>query len=275
MKEYLFEKEIRLFGMRRSGNSAVRHFIVHSFSRGVVSVITNSYLSFRIDGPFSKNQRKYCEGVAKYFLTNVQHMSITDISVCLKPRYCYDWERKRWGKYYGKNGFAKDVYNLVIIRSPHNHLASVLKYPKDKMKYIYVGSRGHLEFTQLWIQYAEEVLGITNYIPKKIIVLFDKFVSDGYYRESISDSLGIPYIYSAMNNGSFDLKWDSPGSSFDWNEYVGMTQKMKVLDRWKYLINPGEKVWWTLDGCKKKLFHPKVVEYTKALFDIDLKGIFE
>ena len=289
MENYLFEKEIRVFGMRRSGNAAVNNFIVRSFPRGVVVFINNSDLSFRKYGPFPKRQKRYAKKVFKYFLNGTEHMPITDINVCLKRKYCYYCERQKWAKHYGKWAFAKsdlntraksdltqDKYNLVIVRSPHNYLASVLKFPHNKMKYIFTGNNRYLEFTQLWIQYAEEALGITNYIPSKIVVLFDKFVSDSYYRKSISDALGIPYVYSAIRSSAYGQKSRYLGvskSSFDGNGYMGSTNEMMVLDRWKYLIDPGEEVWWTLDECKEKLMIPKVVSYTKELFGVDLKEV--
>ncbi len=268
MKGYIFEKEIRIFGMRRSGINAVRNFIVNSFPRGFVVLLLNTDLSFIRSGPFPVMGRRWYKKRYKHFVNTVEHLPITDIGVCLKPNYCYEKERTRWARYYGAYKLSRDKYNLVVIRSPHNNLASALKFPKNKMKYIYYGNNRYLEFTRLWIQYAEEVLCITNHIPNKIVVLFDKLVSDSYYRKSISDALGIPCVYSAINK-AHDI-----GSSFDWNDYAGMAQKMKVLDRWEYLIDPGEEVWWTLDDCKAKLSHLKVVEYTRELFDIDLGKIF-
>ncbi|GAF67271.1 unnamed protein product [marine sediment metagenome] len=264
--------------MRRSGNSAVRGYIKGLYPRGVVSYLDNTNLSFHIHNATGAGKRpsSFPVIVAKYkhknryFLNCSEHMPILDIGVCLKKNYCYDAARASWVFNYGKDKFAEKEYNLVIVRSPHNHLASIVRYPQGRMKYLFYGQDEFLEFTELWIQYAEEALSITNHIPNKIVVLFDKLVDSPNYRECFSNTLGIKYVDSAI--GFFV----GTGSSFDGKKYKkgGQAYKMKVLDRWKYLIDPGGKVWWSFDECKEKLMNPKVVEYTKALFDIDLEDIF-
>jgi hypothetical protein len=259
MEEYLFEKEIRIFGMKRSGNTTALYFLWGHFDLTNSIHIQNSNLSFHSSKSIKKGKPglwiKRLAGLKenKVFTNGVEHLPIEYIGMALNPHYCYYADRKKYAIRCGKREFSKDVYNIVLIRSPHNHLASLVR--KRNYKALFRGSDYYIEFGDLWVQYAKEALSITNHIPNKIPVLFDKLVDSVDYRKSISDALGFVYNDSGINVMTRKVSW-SP------------------LDRWKYLIDPGKKVWWTLDGCKEKLLRPDVVEYTKALFNIDLEELF-
>ena len=255
MSSFLFEKEIRVFGMKRSGNSTTASFIYGCLKSNEVIVFKNTNLSFN---PVSNLRRRRielfdkaiveAEGGAKYFINGAEHMPIPIIRELLKPVYCYDGERERLAIKYKKDFFSRDVYNMVLLRSPHNNLAGILK--SRSRRHMAEVSEYYLGFLDLWLQYAEEVLCITDHIPNKIIVLFDKMVSSRSYRESISSALDIPYTEDGIN-------------------FIGKN----IGDSFKtYRYHPK---WWTADIYKKVLLHPKVMKYTKEIFDINLMECFD
>jgi hypothetical protein len=187
------------------------------------------------------------KGKVRYFINGVEHMPIYTIKEFLKSGYCYDGERTKLAIKHKKDFFSREAYNIILLRSPHNHLASILK--SKAKRFMVEGSDHYLGFLDLWLPYAEEALCITDYIPNKVVVLFDKLVSSRNYRESVSAALGIPYTEDCMNFIGKNI-----GSSFE-----------------TYGYNPE---WWTANIYKKILLHPKVMKYAKELFDINLKGCF-
>ena len=209
MNEYLFEKEIRIFGMKRSGNTTALYFLWGHFDLTNAIHIQNSNLSFHSSNSLKKRRPGLWIGRLarlkenKVFTNGVEHLPIEYIGMALNPHYCYYAERKKQAIRCGKREFSKDVYNIVLIRSPHNHLASVVK--KKNYKSLFRGSDYYIEFGDLWVQYAKEALSITNHIPNKIPVLFDRLVDSVDYRKSISDALG--FVHN-------DFRISLPGSAF-------------------------------------------------------------
>lgn len=107
-----------------------------------------------------------------------------------------------------------DVYasdcgeNIIVLRNPFNILASSLKYKEKggESKDVYCDER----LLDLWKMYANEYLNITHYLPNKIIILYDHFISNENYRMNISRKLNLPtQIDSIVTLGM------GGGSSFD------------------------------------------------------------
>jgi hypothetical protein len=280
MDKFLFEKEIRTFGLRRSGNTMVVSYVFGHFKRGEIIALHNTNMSFNPSYSSKKKRmdtfkRKLdkCLGKQKCFFNSSEHIPIKHISANLYPGYCYDSQRMTFAVNYNCRRFSKDVYNILILRSPHNHLASILKNPK--FNYLFDGNHYYGEFTDLWIQYAEEALGLTDELDRwkdrKIVLLFDKFVESQDYRRSVSNQLGLKFNDSGINRIGRRI-----GSSFNGRAYKDNAQEMKVNDRWKYLFDPGddEHVWWDVESCRTKLLRPKVVHYTKKLFGVNLRTLF-
>jgi hypothetical protein len=283
---FLFENEFRIFGLKRSGMSAVYSFLHGHFEDNNIVNVNNSNLT--LYDVYRKIDREVFENFefrVKWFLSNydgkiqliniIEHMPIDHIGILMNPLYSYNSQRREWAYRFKKVAFSKKVYNIFVIRSFHNYLASLVKLGdawaegREEIKGLFYGSDMYMEIVEIWLQYAREILGITNYISDKIIILYDNFVSSKSYRVDISKKLNIPH-------NDFGIKFIlRTKSSFSGWRYKDRAQDMKVLDRWKYFFIDDPKVWWLFEECKRKILHSEVIEYNKALFGIDLRECFK
>ena len=103
--------------------------------------------------------------------------------------------------YFGKSASR---YDLIIIRDPFNLLASrlqrhkkFLEDPNYQENYLSVSRRNYLlarysnkTMVELWIDYAQEYLGETNYLQhNKICINYNQWFADIDYRQEIADKL--------------------------------------------------------------------------------------
>jgi hypothetical protein len=271
MKEYLFEKEIRLFGLKRSGNSAIISFILGHYEDSEMVYLHNTDFSFRprsrLVSPFEFHHMLEDKGMdnVRCYLNTTEHnypasSHFKVISERMADRnYSYNIDSMWYAWYYGfgKKRFSRDRYNIILIRSPHNNLASLLR-----ILYMGRGFQKHLfyNFAEDWLMYAREVLEETDYFGDKIVCKFDDWFSHKSYRQSLSSSLGLKY-----NNKGVNTVMRSVGSSFDGMRLADKAQEMKVLDRWKKLRDNEEYL--------DVLNNDEIIEKTKILFDVDLKEI--
>jgi hypothetical protein len=72
--------------------------------------------------------------------------------------------------------------NILIIRNPYNLLASSYKYIQNEgpCKDIIADIR----LIELWKYYAKEFLSETNYIPNKVTIVYDLFITNKKYRKN-------------------------------------------------------------------------------------------
>jgi hypothetical protein len=281
VRSHLFDKEIRVFGMKRSGNSAVLSFLWNHFKK--VVHIDNTNLTLY---PYHAINRKIIRGdfwrkvrdigdSGECLINIIEHMPVTDMKVCLHPHYFYNKQRDVAAFEFDKDCFAKEVFNILIVRSFHNHLASMVRlgqrsnWMRKEASELFYGTDVFMEFADLWLQYAREALGVTEFLPDKIVVLYDSLVSSKEYREDISRSLGLVHDDSGMDFVS------RAKSSFDGFKYRYAAREMKVLDRWRYFLEADySEVWWSLEECMDKLLNHEIVVYNRCLFDIDLEELF-
>ena len=271
MKEYLFEKEIRLFGIKRSGNSAIVSFILGHYGSDEVVHLHNTDFSFRQRNRRSSPSAFYdmleeigIDKVRCYLNTSEHNYPESShfrvISEKMMDRnYSYNMDKDwyNWHYGFGKKKFSEKTYNIVLIRSPHNNLASLLKILQMGR-----GFQKHLffNFAEDWLMYAREVLGETNYFEKKIVCNFDEWFSSEDYRKEISSKLGLEYSNKGIHNVIRAV-----GSSFDGMRFAKEAQKMKVLDRWKYFKDD--------EGYLEVLNNDEIIDKTKKLFGVNLKEI--
>jgi len=284
MSDFLFEREIRIFGIKRSGNHAVLSFLWDHFpmkKKEIVHLGNTNLSLFPMHpkeamefGSFARELRRTWD-VDRTFINGIEHLPTDHIAVLLQPFYLYNRQRREWAFKYEKKYFARKVYNIIILRSFHNNLASLVKLGEirdtheEEVRSLFYGSCVYKEFTELWVQYAKEIAGITNYIPNKIVIIYDEFVSSEDYRREISHRLGLEHVDSGIN---FVAR---AKSSFDYHKYRGEALKMKVLDRWKYFYEADyPNVWWSLDECRNMILNQEVVKYNKDIFGIDLRELF-
>ena len=144
------------------------------------------------------------------------------------------------------NSFS-NIKNVLIVRDIFNYLASKIKmgrhfYPETNLA--------------CWKIHAREYLGITNVLPNKVLVNFNKWVQDIEYKKLICKQLDcdlfLPEWYQVSSFGG--------GSSFDHQQLNGQANKMKVLERWReYKDN---KVF--TDFLKDK----ELIELSEAIFGV-------
>lgn len=271
MKEYLFEREIRLFGLKRSGNTAIVSFILGHYEPEEVVHLHNTDFSFRprsrAISPFEFHNIMEEKGMEKVkcYLNTTEHNYPEPSHFKVISRnmgdndYSYNADKMWYAWYYGfgKKRFSKETNNIILIRSPHNNLASYLR-----ILHMGRGFRKHpfRNFAGDWIMYAREVLGETNYFDDKIICNFDEWFSSEDYRKKLSGQLGLEYSDKGVNTVIRKV-----GSSFDGMRLAEEAQKMKVLDRWEHFKDNDEY----LDILR----NDELIEKTKLLFDVDLKEI--
>ncbi len=229
------QKEIRLAGLRRTGNHAIVSWIQEQQkSMGSVLHLNNIKVN---ENPY----RCKCQNLSYYFPEH--KWSIEQYKLQgrgnLIPRDCliYSYEdypleyifSKRFERkhdlYLGK---AKQRYDLLIIRDPFNLLASRLKN-----NFLPVKSKKH-GFIDLWIDYAKEYLGETNYLKhQKVCVNYNLWTSDRDYRQNIAQKLKIDFSDAGIDK----VHSCGGGSSFDGKNLDGKANQMDVGGRWKHFAD--------------------------------------
>lgn len=117
--------------------------------------------------------------------------------------------------------------NIIVLRDPFNWLASFLQIPKLSKCF-----KNHFHFWQTqWIQYMKEALCITNQLPNKLFINYNKWFVSKKYRMHISQKVGGRFSDRKLNVIPRVARY----SSFDGLEYQHRAQEMKVLDRWQFV----------------------------------------
>lgn len=238
------QKELRILGLRRSGNHAIVNWIGKQIEGSAVFInhvrpLENPYrnqyenqLNPRHSPP--PKDWKYreldwwkSEKNGKFSFKDGLIYSYEDqeLEKVAHPAF----ERKH-DLYLGK---SKEKFDVIIMRDPFNLLASRLQTNprEDGVNYsmLEVYSRHH-SLPELWISYAKECLGETSYLKnKKVYINYNKWFIDIDYRKNIAKQLNIEFSDRGFN----DVSQSGRGSSFDGLKYAGETHKMDVLNRWK------------------------------------------
>ena len=240
------KKEVRILGLRRSGNHPIINWIGKQIQgqavfmnhvRPLENPYRAQYESQLIFGNnLSQQDWKYRdtdwwkqEKVGKFSFKDCLIYSYEDqeLDKIAHPSF----ERKH-DLYLGK---SEERYDVIVMRDPFNLFASRLKHkPRDNRSYfsmLEVYSRRY-SLPELWICYAKECLGETNFLKnKKIFINYNQWFLDSNYRREIANQLKIDF----SDNGLNDIP--PQPSSFDGASYAGKANKMDVLNRWKLFID--------------------------------------
>jgi len=232
LANFLLEKEILIFGLKRSGLHALVTWIWKHFKHNSILYQNNSYLSTWDRGrknasAFSFEDRYNPK--KKIYINVTEHMRAAYIMQGIE--YFHYINNRFLARKLQARKLAKEQYHILCIRDPRNNFASMLK--KDKFKDVYINN-----FIQYWTEYADLLLEnqvkhnnifVERNMPKVKLIpfVFDKWFVDKNYRMQIADILNIKFTDAGLN----DIK--SIGSSFNGKEFQGKAQEMKVLDRWK------------------------------------------
>ncbi len=246
------EKEIRIAGLRRTGNHAVTTWIKEQ--------IEDYWYINNINAKENPFRYKY-QNLSRYFpqhkwtiehykkeakiLTPKKYLLYSYEDYPLSEIFHQDFEKKH-DLYLGK---SKKRYDLLILRDPFNLFAS--RFKKDMMNV----HDPNGDFVEYWLDYAKEFLGETNYLKhNKICINYNIWNKDRDYREEIALKLGLEFTDKGFNT----VSKAAGGSSFDGQNLNGKANLMDVDNRWKHFIN---------NPLYIKIFENQaILEYSEKIF---------
>ena len=265
------KKEIRVVGLRRSGNHALMNWIRKQCSSNIiyinnVHIYANPYrevyedqldkakdsslIGWRTDDiDFWRRESRGQFSKKDYLLYSYEDQPIDRLA---DKRF----ERKH-DLYLGKSEMR---YDLILMRDPFNLFASRLRASQRKndnshyLDFMKVKS-SKVSLARLWIDYAKEYLNETNYLSNmKIPVNYNMWVLDKTYRQNIAESLGLDF----SDTGFDEVMTNGGGSSFDGVSLSGKASEMMIFERYSHFLgNP---------KFEDLLRDPLLLEYSKRLF---------
>lgn len=248
------QTEIRLIGLRRSGN----HALIDSIKKQRTGKLKHLNDVPVGENPFRHEYEYFLDHYPEYpkSIENLRRQSRGELVPKDYLVYNYEdyalsaiansaFERKHdW--YVGKS--AKRI-DLLIMRDPFNLLASRLKKGFVSVK------STRVNFTDLWVAYAREFLGETNYLTHhKVGVNYNRWIQDADYRRDIAEQLGLTFTDEGFNK----VARRAGGSSFDGTAHDGDASKMDLTGRWRHYRG---------DGLYQSLLNNKtLMTYTERIF---------
>lgn len=253
--------EIRVFGIRRSGNHGIISWIMDGYS-GVGVHLNDVWMSARLDPykdcvnlvvqgiPYWKCS-SYPLGLVKHGIKNIVKGSInpdfkskdTKVNIELirnlspKDFLIHSYENKKLDEpYFSKFelkresclGVSDNRYEVIILRDPFNLFASLLSHKV-------LGERSHelSNLVEIYKQHAKEFLGVTNILGNKgVFINYNQWFSSIEYRLDIARKLGFETSgeqYKKVSN----IGW---GSSFSGVQFNEKANQMQVLERWRNFV---------------------------------------
>jgi len=201
LSEVVNQKEIRIIGLRRSGNHAIINWIRRQ-ATGVVRHLNkvhphqNPYRYLYQHYPKEPLRQEALGNFAKkdcllYSYEDYGIQQVTDRG----------FERKH-DLYLGKSEIR---YDLLLLRDPFNLLASRLQknymQVRDPQKTV----------VDMWIDYAKEYLGETEYLKNnKTCVNYNRWFMDVDYRQQVAEHLKLEFSDAGID----EVKGYGGGSSF-------------------------------------------------------------
>lgn len=144
-------------------------------------------------------------------------------------------------------GKSMNIFNIIILRDPYNMVASRLKYCETVGPDTLVND----DIINLWKSYAYEFIGTTNIIDNKILISYNKFISDDEYKFEIMNKLKLLHKNPEYNH----VLGFGGGSSFSKLESADVKT---YLNRWNlYLQN---------ETFQKHLMDPELSNLTNKIF---------
>ena len=246
-QEIINQKELRVVGMRRTGNHAIITWIERqqpgtAYHLNNVAAGTNPY-RYK-----SNNLRRYHPQHGKMAAVYQRQAEGNLIKRdCLILSY-EDWgleqvtqprfERNRT-LYLGKSAQQRDV---LILRDPFNLFAS-------RLKQNFVDTKSKTaSMVDMWLAYAREFTGESSYLqPDRVCINYNRWFADVSYRRELADQLGL--VFSDAG-----LRYVPPlggGSSFSGTRHSGQAGCLDVTNRWRHFAdNPAfrqlfqnEEIW--------------------------------
>ncbi|MEM1169856.1 MAG: hypothetical protein AAGJ08_12450 [Cyanobacteria bacterium P01_H01_bin.35] len=258
LSEIVNQKEIRVAGMKRTGNHAIINW-VKSQHTGEVGFINNvsanenpyRYKCENLQDHFPKHkwaiEHNHQQAKGNFIKRDCLIYSYQDFPL---DKIASDKFEQNHDLYLGKSAIR---YDLLILRDPFNLLASRLKTSSKVSHFLSVNSQNKT-MVDLWLDYGKEYLGQTNYLKhNKICINYNQWFADIEYRRQIADKLQMEFSDAGIDQvNSF-----GGGSSFEGKQFDGKASSMDVLNRWqKVSDNPKYK----------QFFNQEVLQYSEKIF---------
>lgn len=216
------EKEIRIYGLRRSGNHGIIRWLLGHMTDNFI-FLNNVKLNIN---PF---RSRYYDFKESYLWREVLG-DFTDKKCLVYSYEDHDLSRinhkfiNKWKALH--TGLSKEVYDILILRDPFNMYASRMK---GYQEHDFMTVKSKKNVLELWLDYAKEYLGETSYlVNKKIVINYNRWFVDKKYRESIANLLGFAFT----DKGFGHLEGFS---SFSGRLNIN-ARELDVFSRWKHFI---------------------------------------
>jgi hypothetical protein len=238
------EKEIRVLGLRRSGNHAIINWIAKQVKGDVMFInhvkpLENPYrdqyesqviLGRKLDETLWNYREPGWwrrEKNGDFSFKDCLLYSYEDQEIEKVARASFE---QKHDLYLGK---SEQRFDIIVMRDPFNLFASRLQSkPRDdrpNFSMLEVYSRRY-KLPELWVSYAKECLSETSLLKhNKLFVNYNQWFFDIEYRKSLSAQLQVEFTDDGLN----DVSISGRGSSFDGDKYAGEAYKMDVLNRWQ------------------------------------------
>ncbi len=245
--EVINQKEIRIVGIRRTGNHAIVGWIraqhpEYAFHINHPPAGKNPYQFLYTH---FKKPEQYQEAIGNFSKKSLLILSYEDQEI---EKICSAKFEKFHDTYVG---ISASRFDVLILRDPFNLLASRIKSNKSSLT-----DGTALEAIQFWKSYAREFLGETQFlIHNKLCINFNKWHYDAQYREEIAKHLNLEFT----DAGRERVRDYGGGSSFDGRQLDGQASQLKILNRWELF----EDVDWFWNLFKDE----ELLDYTERIFD--------
>lgn len=239
------EKELRVIGLRRTGNHGIMNWIKYQHDDKVFHLNNIKALKNPYRQRYSWDKKDFWRQEALGNFTKKSFLIYSYEDYSLEQITNPDFEKKH-DLYFGKSGTR---YDVLILRDPFNFIASRLK-----RNYIDVKAPKQT-FVSLWIECAKEFLNETNYLKNnKVCVNYNRWFCEIDYRKHISSLLGLEFSDAGLN------VIQGGGSSFNVREFHGKANQMDVLSRWQNYRENNDYL--------KLVENQEMLEYSKKIFGI-------
>lgn len=223
------QKEIRVVGMRRTGNHALLNWIAKQqpgklFHLNNVAAGRNPY-------------RYKSDRLLRYHPEHHKMAAVYRRQARgeLIKRDCLIYSYEDWGlanitqPRFERNrtlylGNSAQRFEVLILRDPFNLFASRIKqnFQATKCK--------KTSMVALWLEYAKEFVGDTHYLQGNVICInYNRWFADTDYRRSLAARLGLVFSDAGLS----EVLSLGAGSSFDGTRLNGQARAMDVTNRWR------------------------------------------
>lgn len=257
------QQEFCVIGLRRTGNHAIIHWLrelyrVQGQNAGHLNNLIPNVNPYRYKYENLRDSHpEHADMMARYQQQAQGHFIPRSCLICSYEDYSLRHLahqprlERHHDLYLGRSGAR---WTLLILRDPFNLLASRLK-----SQFMDVNAPGKT-VSDLWVEYAQEFVGETDWLRSpKLCINYNRWCVDSEYRQSLADTLQIPY--QAIKTDK--VSGCGGGSSFDGFAFQGQATAMDTQGRWRHyqdqphyralfknsqLWHYGEQIFGHLDG---------------------------